>query len=144
MYLTLTMLSNSHLTWAPYLFDGVFSELPPEVVAAGAASSFQVSAGIWWICDAICQTCPVMGEELLELYFPLRLVFSYRARMRYIYGVYTVFFAGNSSSIRSYTAYLYGSGQLLYNCTSLYVHALSATTIFRPYQTKRSVWSCTL
>jgi hypothetical protein len=31
----------------------------------------------------------------------------------YIYGVYTVFLAGKSPSIRSYTVYIYGSGQPL-------------------------------
>jgi hypothetical protein len=29
----------------------------------------------------------------------------------YMFGAYTFFFAGISSNIRSYTAYMYGSGQ---------------------------------
>ena len=33
------------------------------------------------------------------------------ARIIYIYGVYTVFLAGKSPNIRSYTVCIYGSGQ---------------------------------
>ena len=33
------------------------------------------------------------------------------ARTIYIYGVYTVFLAGKSPNVRSYTVYIYGSGQ---------------------------------
>ena len=38
------------------------------------------------------------------------MIFS-RGRPIYIYGVYMVFLAGKSSNIRSYKAYIYGSGQ---------------------------------
>ena len=34
----------------------------------------------------------------------------------YIYGVYTVFLAGKSPNIRSYTVYIYGSGQRSHLC----------------------------
>jgi len=33
------------------------------------------------------------------------------ARTIYIHGVYTIFLAGKSPNIRSYTVYIYGSGQ---------------------------------
>jgi len=43
----------------------------------------------------------------------------------YIYGVYTVILAGKSPYIRSYTAYIYGSGQpytYVYNSISQYIY----------------------
>ena len=42
-----------------------------------------------------------------------------------LYGVYTVFLAGKSSNIRSYTAYIYGSGQpyVCVTCLSGLFHA---------------------
>ena len=42
-----------------------------------------------------------------------------RVGQNHIYGVYTVFLSGKSSNIRSYTVYIYGSGQP-YSCAYLY------------------------
>jgi len=44
------------------------------------------------------------------------------ARTIYIYGVYTVFLAGKSPNIRSYTVHIYGSGQP-------YTHLLTTTVL---------------
>ena len=43
-------------------------------------------------------------------------------RVVQIYGVFKIFLAGKSSNIRSYTVYIYGSGQL-YVCVSVCVCA---------------------
>jgi len=43
------------------------------------------------------------------------------ARTIYIYGVFTVILAGKSPKIRSYTVYIYGSGQPYTYCDLLFV-----------------------
>jgi hypothetical protein len=50
----------------------------------------------------------------------------------YIYGVYTVLFAGKSPNIRSYTVYIYGSGQPYY----------CAHSCFCPWACSYVWWCC--
>ena len=58
------------------------------------------------------------------------------ARTIYIYGVHTVFLAGEAPNIRSYTVYTYGSGHP-YTCACMVAYSLQGALI-RPKCSPRS------
>jgi hypothetical protein len=71
-----------------------------------------------------------------------------------MYGVYTVFLAGISPNIRSYTVYIYGSGQpYVYNYASIYrapfqgvclVIRLNRPESKKVYFSKQKIYACVL
>jgi predicted DNA repair protein MutK len=50
-----------------------------------------------------------VGQD--NIYTPYMIIYVGLARTIYIYGVYAVMMAGQSPNIRSYVAYVHGSGQ---------------------------------